>query len=452
MSVPCEEIRSELEGLLAAMTEGGLDPAGRRRLAEILWEHPEARQVYLDTCQMHALLTSAHGVLQALRPPAAGRRRRVLGWAAAILVAAGAALWWRPAGPGASLGARASAAEGVAWVARGGGRAALSEARDVRDGDRLVTGAASRTEIRIDDGSTLFLLERTEAEFRKWGDGRRVELREGTLHCQVAAQPAGRPLVFSTAHAEASVLGTEFELSADRDGTMLRAWSGRVRLSREGRSVDVGGGEIGTADERGLVRWVPVCSIPFSGLKALPPSMETFFCFSDVLLTAERKIVPAPERVHFVEGGLVVGPAKPARNGLIEVRWKEEVGEDVIVEADVAAGPPWSLGFAVSGSSFEGYRIIFAALDGYPNGVAVDTIHPVECTVLARDPRPISYDRPHTLRVERRGKRMRAWVDRELRIDTEVDHPLPEGRRKTFSLSNFGAHPQVRALRAWRPN
>ena len=66
MSVPCEEIRPELEALLGAMTKGALDAEGKRRLAAILKEHPDARQFYLDYCQMHALLQSEHGVLQAL--------------------------------------------------------------------------------------------------------------------------------------------------------------------------------------------------------------------------------------------------------------------------------------------------------------------------------------------------------------------------------------------------
>ena len=77
-----------------------------------------------------------------------------------------------------------------------------------------------------------------------------------------------------------------------------------------------------------------------------------------------------------------------------------------------------------------GYRVIFAALDEYPNGVAIDTISAYELMLLARDPRKISYDQDHTLRVERRGSRMRVAIDGQPRIETEVTQTLPEGRRR----------------------
>jgi ferric-dicitrate binding protein FerR (iron transport regulator) len=446
MSAPCEEIRPELEALLAAVTDGTLDPAGRKRLAQILREHPEARQAWFDHCQMHALLVSAHGTLQALAPPARPLRR-ILAFAAAALLLAALGLW-RALAP-AALDARLVPAQGSAWiVGEDGRRSPLSDARELRDGDRVATGPDSRSELRARDGTTLVLLERSEARFRK---GSRVELAQGTLRCDVTPRTDGAALVVSTPHAEAAVLGTSFELSALPAETRLRTTSGRVRFTAAGRSVEVGPGELAAADERGPVLWKPAVSLDFSGMRELPRAMEPFFCVSDVLLTRERKVVPAPERMKFAPEGLVLGPEGQRNpNGLVEARWTEEIGDDVVLEADVAAGKPWSLGLSVSGHAYEGYRIIVAALDAYPNGVAVDTIHPVELLVFARDPRPIDPGVEHTVRVERHGKRMRVWIDRDLRIDTAIDHPLPEGRRRVFSVTNFGAPPILRRLRAWR--
>lgn len=443
MSIPCEEIHPEIETLLAAMTERELDAAGRRRLAELLRDHPDARQFYFDYCQLHALLTDAHGVLQALEPKPPGRGRLLRAAAAGLLAAAGLVLWWRSTG---TFAARATPAGGSAWVVRDDRREPLADARPVREGDRLVTGADSRAEVRTRDGSRLVLLDRTDLQLRD----RRVDLREGTLRCEVA--PRDRSFVFSTPHAEATVLGTAFELTSGGGETRVRTTEGRVRLSSEGRGVDVNAGELGLAGDGGVVRWEPVCDLAFAGLKRLPPSMESVFCRSELHLTPERKVEPAPDRVHFVESGLVLGPAPGAvpTRGLVVARWKEDVGDELVLEADVAAGPRWSLGFAVSGDSFEGYRVVFAAIDGYPNGVAVDTIWPHKLIVLAVDPRGITYDRDQTLRVERRGTRLRAWVDRELRIDTRIDHPLKESRARTFALSNFGSPPVVRGLRAWK--
>jgi ferric-dicitrate binding protein FerR (iron transport regulator) len=445
MTVSWEEIRPELEALLAALLDGRLDLSERRRLSRILREHPDARRVYLDLCQMHALLTSAHGVLQALYRPARRRHGGFAAVAAAVLMALGVAFWVRSGS--APWGARFEPAEGSAWIVRDGRRVALSEARPVREGDRFVTGAGGRAVVRRDDGSMFVLLERTDASFR----ADRVELNGGVLRCEIA--PHGdRSMVFLTPNAEAIVLGTAFEVSTAGGETRLHTIRGRVRLAAEGRSVEIGAGQVGVADGPDLIRWDRALDLDFSALKELPAAFTTHFCFSDVLQTSARAVAPAPERVRLVPGGLTFGPPpdRPSRNGLIELRWSEEVGDDVMVEAQVVGAPKWSLGMAVSGSSFDGYRIIFAAIEGYENGVAVDTLHPAECIVLAKDPKPIAPDKDHTLRVERRGTRMRVWVDRELRIDTEIDHPLPRGRRRTVSLSNFGAPPIVKSLRVWK--
>ena len=254
-----------------------------------------------------------------------------------------------------------------------------------------------------------------------------------------------------TPHAEAEVLGTSFELAVEGNETKLHTLEGRVRFASEGRSVEVGPGEKAVAGSGKIVKWTPVCDLDFSKTRTLPSQMEPMFCLSKLLHTPQRKIEPAPDRIHFEEGGLVLGaaPGVKVEHGLVVARWKEEIGDDIILEADVVGGARWSLGFALSGDSFEGYRVIFA-VQGYPAGIAVDTIHPVDCVVLASDPRPIPYEKDHLLRVEKRGTRVKVWVDRDLRIDTEVNHPLADGRRRAFAISNFGAPPVVRALRAWK--
>jgi ferric-dicitrate binding protein FerR (iron transport regulator) len=446
MSTPCEEIRPELEALLGAMTEGKLDAAGRARLSSVLREHPDARQFYLDYCQMHALLVSAHGLLRALEDPSSTRRTRWawIGAAAAILVLVMGALLFRQAPrPEASV----ASVRGSAWAIRDGQRVSLSEHGAIRGGDRVVTDADSRTEIKTQDGSKVILLDRSEIRI----EADRLELKNGTLRCAIAPQPAARPLAFVTPHAEATVLGTSFELAVEGGETRLHTLEGRVRFTSEGQSVEVGPGEKAVARSGKIVRWTPVCDLDFSKTRTLPSQLEPVFCLSKLLHTPERKVDSAPERIHFVEGGLVLGatPGLKVEHGLVVARWKEEVGDDVILEADLAGGERWSLGFAVSGDSFEGYRIIFA-VPGYPAGISVDTIHPVECIVLAADPRLIAYEKDHLLRVEKCGKRVKVWVDRELRIDTEIAHALPDGRRRSFAISNFGAPPVIRALRAWK--
>jgi hypothetical protein len=409
MSTPCEEIRPELEALLGAMTEGALDAPGRKRLAEILHDHPEARQFYFDYCQMHAMLREAHGELSALVRP----RRRILPWAtaAAAVVLAALTMWIFRCDPGARLDGRRVA---VGQIVRGGDLL-------YRDGSRAaLVGEAA---VHLDH----------------------LELREGVLRCDIPKRST--PFVIRTRQAEATVLGTSFEIASERDETRLSVTEGRVRLTAA-RAVEAGPGHVATADARGVALWAPICDLKLAELKELPPQIQSVFCPSETLHTPRRTIAPEPLG-RFVPGGFHLGTPGHA-HGLHVWRWTEEVGDDLLLEADVAGGERWSLGFAVSGDSFDGFRVIFAGLDRYPNGVAIDTIDKGEHIVFAQDPRPVSYDRDHTLRVEKRGSRMRAWVDRELRIDTEFTHPLGEGRRRVFSISNYGNPPILKGLRAWK--
>jgi len=449
MSVPCEEIRPELEALLGAMTEGQLDGDGRKRLAAILHDHPDARQYYVEYCQMHALLKSAHGELHAMQLPSRAPWKLLA--AAAAMVVAALVYMARTSAP-VKVEAQLAPVAGTSWVVRDGRRLSPSEAGPMVDGDRRLTGPLSELTVKAKDGTTLLLREGTQSRFGTGADGRlRVELEEGLLRVDAAPQKAGHPLIFATRHAEATIVGTIFDLATSGNETRLQLAEGRVRLSAAGKTLELKSGEIAVADRQGLLRWVPVCDYSFAGMKALPATMETVFCPSETLHTPQRKVEAAPERAHFEPGGLVLGPATPPKtHGLVVTRWKEEVGDDLLMEVDVAGGERWSLGFSMSGDSFEGFRTIFA-VQGYPNGVAIDTIHPIECVVLASDPRTISYEKDHLLRVERRAGRMRVWIDRELLLDTEIRHPLPETRRRTFAISNYGAPPVLRGLRVWKP-
>jgi hypothetical protein len=213
----------------------------------------------------------------------------------------------------------------------------------------------------------------------------------------------------------------------------------------------VAAGEASTANIQGVQAWQPVCNLDFSTLKTVPPQLETVYCDSPSLHTAQRKIVPAPNGVRLESGSLRFVDSRQVfgEHGLLVTRWTEAVGGDVAIEVDVAAGERWSMGVSVDGDSCEGYRIIFIAPD-YPNGIRVDSIYPVEATLLAQDPRPISTEQDHTLRVEKRGPQLRVWVDQELRIDTELSYPLAPDRRQTFAISSFGEGPQIRALRVWK--
>ena len=455
MATPEQDILREMAGLLGAMTDAQLEGPGRRRLAQLVCEEPEARRLYLDYCQMHALLRSAHGVLVALEPAEAPRRRpagwQAVGVAVLALAATAMLLMVRVVGPtGASPPAIASV-HGEVQIVRDGQRIPAAAGGRIRSGERILTGPNGSADLQLADGTSIRLGSSTDVGFVRQEASRQVQLKTGAMRCEVMEQPPGQPLVFQTPHAELTVLGTAFELLATPVESRVRVLEGRVRWTAGGRSVEVAAGEASTADIQGVQAWQPVCSLDFSTLQTIPPQLETVYCDSPSLHTAQRRIVPAPNGVRLESGSLRFADSRQVfgEHGLLVTRGTEPIGGDVAIEVDVAAGEPWSMGVSVDGDSFEGYRIIFIA-PNYPNGINVDSIYPVEATLLAQDPRPISTEQDHTLRVEKRGPQLRVWVDRELRIDTQLSHPLAPDRKQTFAISSFGDGPPIRGLRIWK--
>jgi len=115
--------------------------------------------------------------------------------------------------------------------------------------DRLETGPTkSRASIVLADGTRLGLeADAAIKEIVKGPKGTRVVLTRGTLTADVAKQPADQPLVIATPQAEARVLGTVFRMVVDAGSTRLEVREGKVRLTREAKSVDVPAGQYATA-------------------------------------------------------------------------------------------------------------------------------------------------------------------------------------------------------------
>jgi outer membrane biosynthesis protein TonB len=121
--------------------------------------------------------------------------------------------------------------------------------QDLAAENLLATGPTkSRAAVTLADG-TRFTLEADGAikEIVRGPKGTRVTLTQGTLGADVAKQPADQALTIVTPHAEARVLGTVFRLVVDPSSTRLEVREGKVRLTRETKSVDVSAGQYATA-------------------------------------------------------------------------------------------------------------------------------------------------------------------------------------------------------------
>jgi hypothetical protein len=278
--------RARLDDLWARwLADGQLPPDEEQELARALSEDEAARAEWFQDQRIEGALcalgrTTSEGdsfarrfaervaaerdgrvfvssVARRIEAQAPGRRRWVALPAAAAVLALVVALW--PRGPRPSSGpagrdltaeaapqpVRASGAR-LAPVARVGGVQGayfLDGARHIeaQDGAWLMAGWGlmtagpdSHAALVFPDGTSLELEGDSSLLQAQVSRGKEAFLARGRLAAVVTAQPAGRPMLISTPHAQARVVGTRFTLIADRRSTRLEVQEGGVEIARVG--------------------------------------------------------------------------------------------------------------------------------------------------------------------------------------------------------------------------
>jgi len=106
--------------------------------------------------------------------------------------------------------------------------------------------------IRYSDGTRVELAGLSKAKDEPSRPGHSL-LISGVVTADVAKQPADRPMLFLTAHAEARVLGTKLRIETAAESTRLEVIEGRVRLTRlrDKAAVEVAAGHYATAAASG---------------------------------------------------------------------------------------------------------------------------------------------------------------------------------------------------------
>jgi hypothetical protein len=132
-------------------------------------------------------------------------------------------------------------------------------------GQGLETAAAG-AQVRFTDGTKMDLAPNTLLkEIAEDGGGKKIALVKGAVTSDVAKQPTGKPLVFTTPHATARVLGTVLKLSVEAKYTRLDVREGKVQLKRssDNKAVDVAAGSFAIAADGGelLARPSPIDEI-----------------------------------------------------------------------------------------------------------------------------------------------------------------------------------------------
>jgi hypothetical protein len=114
---------------------------------------------------------------------------------------------------------------------RSGDQYARSQLR-LQGGDTLRVQFDARVTLRYEDGTEVQLAGETELTVPDLlAGGKQLELQRGELSAVVAPQPVGKPMLFTTPHAEATVVGTQLRLVVRDRETQLDVTEGRVQLA-----------------------------------------------------------------------------------------------------------------------------------------------------------------------------------------------------------------------------
>jgi ferric-dicitrate binding protein FerR (iron transport regulator) len=341
------ETRERLGLLLEKHLEGGLSDPEAAELARSLEGSDEALGLYLETVEMHVdlgnRLAPEPARMRLRRPRFRPRGSTWPRWAAAAVLLGGALgaaflAGRRPDPPAPPTAAPAAPSvekgEAVARVERG-------ELRR-KDGSRIAPGAGlalgevietpegGAAALLFGDGTRLELSGRTRTGI---SGARGVHLVAGKVAAQVAPKAGGPAFVFTTPHAEATVLGTRLTLSAEAVSTRLDVQEGLVQLKSHGeaRAVGVAAGFYAKVEGRAAPRLFASGEPP--PLMAAGGIRATYFDDNRGTGRTVERVDPGVE-LRLDAGGNELPPVGSDRN--FAVRWEgkilaEEEGEYLFI-------------------------------------------------------------------------------------------------------------------------
>ncbi|MEW5983652.1 MAG: FecR domain-containing protein [Acidobacteriota bacterium] len=143
--------------------------------------------------------------------------------------------WMAPSGPRATV----VSATGGLYRLPGG---ALDAGAAIGEGELVRTGPGAHAVLRLADGSTVDVNERTELFVTAAWSGRAIHLQRGDVIVQAAKQRRGHLRVL-TRDSIASVKGTVFAVSAGMGGSVVSVVEGSVAVNQPGTEVLLSPGE-----------------------------------------------------------------------------------------------------------------------------------------------------------------------------------------------------------------
>jgi PA14 domain/FecR protein len=225
------------------------DREARARFVEVLleWEllSETARQLTTNSCPVVDINSSHRELSKRHRPtlrvaPTRPRTRHLLTMLVPIGVLAAtfmvALLVIHPVSEPQPLGNLSLATAGVT-IKRGNIVLVAKVGSSVLPGDHVRVGDGAQARMEYEDHTVLSFDQRTDAQILPDGSpavsvGKRVALIWGRVTGEVAKQPVGRPMIFTTPNAQATVIGTVLSLgyAPNSSVTLLEVAEGKVGI------------------------------------------------------------------------------------------------------------------------------------------------------------------------------------------------------------------------------
>ena len=261
---------SDLEKRIGAWLDGRISEAESETLQQELRESAEARAAFDRFAQLDAVIrevadtqsvgaiSKANGSSVSISKPATTYYVRTsLAIAAGIIIALTATLYYQRVNAGRSI-ARITGLNGtLTWIGDGGQiiQGAGSPQTPTRWSNVLSKGAElpggtiegmapeSWFELEFHDGSTGMISGDSILTFSDQGQ-KELRLKQGRFSADVMPQPAGEPMLIHTPSAVLTVIGTQFEVQAGPESTLLYVSEGKVQIRRvsDGKTVAVSAG------------------------------------------------------------------------------------------------------------------------------------------------------------------------------------------------------------------
>jgi hypothetical protein len=217
-------------------------------------------------------------------------------------------VWMAPGGPRATV---VSASGGLYRLSGG----ALEAGATIGEKERIRTGPGAHAALRLADGSTMDVNERTELFVTAAWSGQAVHLQRGDVIVQAAKQRRGHLRVL-TRDSIASVKGTVFAVSAGMGGSVVSVVEGSVAVNQPGRQVLLSPGQQAASN--------PALSTSVAHAIAWSPDAEQYQQILASLARIERQISPfsSPLRttsalLSYLPAGAFVYGAVPNLGGKI---------------------------------------------------------------------------------------------------------------------------------------